>query len=53
MPEALTVALFQNETVAVEKTESKHGEPALPGVTEGTPAGTDLKHKKCCDRWAE
>src|SRR2546426_8227655 len=45
MPKALTVELLQKEAARFAKTESKHAEPSLFGVTDGKAVGTYLEHK--------
>src|SRR5208282_387187 len=45
MPKALTVKLLQKEASSFAKTESKHPEPSLFGVTDGKAVGTYLEHK--------
>ena len=45
MPRSLTITLFQEEAAAFAKTESKHAEPSLFGVTDGKAVGTYLEHK--------
>jgi hypothetical protein len=45
MPKALTVELLQKEASGFAKTQSKHAEPALFGVTDGKAVGTYLEHK--------
>jgi hypothetical protein len=41
----LTVELLQKEASSFAKTESKHAEPSLFGVTDGHAVGTYLEHK--------
>jgi hypothetical protein len=45
MPKLLTIALLQKEAAAFAKTESKHAEKSLFGVTDGKAVGTYLEHK--------
>jgi len=45
MPKPLTVELLQKEASAFAKTESRHAEPSLFGVTDGKAVGTYLEHK--------
>lgn len=45
MPKPLTVELLQKEACSFAKTESKHPEPSLFGVTDGKAVGTYLEHK--------
>lgn len=45
MPKLLTVSLLQKEAAAFAKTESKHAEKSLFGVTDGKAVGTYLEHK--------
>jgi len=45
MPKPLTVQLLQKEASSFAKTESKHAEPSLFGVTDGKAVGTYLEHK--------
>ena len=45
MPELLTVPLLQQAASSFAKTESKHFEPSLFGVTDGKAVGTYLEHK--------
>jgi hypothetical protein len=45
MPKPLTVQLLQKEASSFAKTESKHPEPSLFGVTDGKAVGTYLEHK--------
>jgi len=45
MPKLLTVQLLQKEASSFAKTESKHAEPSLFGVTDGKAVGTYLEHK--------
>jgi hypothetical protein len=44
MPRALTSALLQKEAASFARTESKHKEPSLFGVTDGEAVGTYLEH---------
>ena len=45
MPKSLTVQLLQKEASSFAKTESKHAERSLFGVTDGKAVGTYLEHK--------
>ncbi len=45
MPKPLTLPLLQKEATSFAKTESKHAEPSLFGVTDGKAVGTYLEHK--------
>ncbi len=45
MPKPLSLPLLQTEAAAFAKSESKHSEPALFGVTDGKAVGTYLEHK--------
>jgi hypothetical protein len=45
VPKPLTVELLQKEASSFAKTESKHPEPSLFGVTDGKAVGTYLEHK--------
>jgi hypothetical protein len=45
MPKILTISLLQKEATAFAKSESKHIEPSLFGVTDGKAVGTYLEHK--------
>jgi len=45
MSNPLTIALLQKAAAAFAKTESKHAEPSLFGVTDGKAVGTYLEHK--------
>jgi len=45
MPKQLTIQLLQKEAASFAKTESKHAEPSLFGVTDGKAVGTYLEHK--------
>jgi hypothetical protein len=45
MPKTLTLELLQKEASAFAKSESKHAEPDLFGVTDGKAIGTYLEHK--------
>ncbi len=45
MPKPLTVELLQKEACSFAKTESKHPEPSLFGVTDGKAVGTYVEHK--------
>jgi len=45
MPKPLTVELLQKEASSFARTESKHPEPSLFGVTDGKAVGTYLEHK--------
>src|SRR6266446_8711711 len=45
MPRSLTVGFLRKEASAFAKTESKHAEPSLFGVTDGKAVGTYLEHK--------
>ncbi|MBI2924119.1 MAG: restriction endonuclease [Verrucomicrobia bacterium] len=45
MPKPLTVQLLQKAASRFAKTESKHAEPSLFGVTDGKAIGTYLEHK--------
>jgi hypothetical protein len=45
MPKPLTVELLQKEASSFAKTESRHVEPSLFGVTDGKAVGTYLEHK--------
>src|SRR2546427_7486826 len=45
MPRSLTVEFLRKEASAFAKTESKHAEPSLFGVTDGKAVGTYLEHK--------
>jgi hypothetical protein len=45
MPQSLTIPLLQKEAAVFAKTESKHADPSLFGVTDGKAVGTYLEHK--------
>ncbi len=45
MPKTLTVQFLQKEASSFARTQSKHAEPSLFGVTDGKAVGTYLEHK--------